>query len=79
MIISRLRSICEDAANGPKSGTVHATDLTAHDPTINRADAVSFGNAHRDKTVANPCDGHRDRFRLSGEPLVENAATIIGL
>ena len=52
MIISRLRSICEDAANGPKSGTVHATDLTAHDPTINRADAVSLGNLIRTIEVA---------------------------
>ena len=24
-------------------------------------------NAHRDETVANPCDGHRARFRLSRE------------
>ena len=31
----------------PHAGTTNATDLLAHDPSIDRADAVSLGNDQR--------------------------------
>ena len=55
------------AFKAPISGTVYGTNCESHHQAVQLSHLVSDGNAHRDETVANPCDGHRARFRLSRE------------
>jgi len=48
MLPGRLQAIeATDPRRVPAGGTVSATDLGPHDPTVEHADAVSQGNAHR--------------------------------